>query len=145
MANPVEEKLMATYGSFMGPHEGDVYTVHDSSGWFHVRADGTPVYQARFALVFGGFREGFTVVMGKGGGFFHVHLDGTPLYEARFTNLGDFKGGLAAATINNGPWVLINTLGQVVETRQDVAFRHVCQTDAEWFPNLRARCPELCA
>lgn len=72
--------------------------VEDSSGCFHIDAQGTPAYADRYAWC-GNFQNGYASVCNSSRQYFHIQPDGSRPYQRTFQYVGDFKNGIACATL----------------------------------------------
>ena len=80
-------------------HSPGLAPVKKDGKWFHIRPDGTPVYEQRYTRTFG-FYEGRAAVQ-MGDEWFHILDDGTPAYQGRFSWCGNFQNGLCPVRDEN--------------------------------------------
>jgi hypothetical protein len=66
----------------------------DARGWCHIRPDGTPLTDRRFAWC-GNFQEERCAVRNLDGSYCHLTPEGTPAYAERYLYAGDFRDGAA--------------------------------------------------
>ncbi|NVK41564.1 MAG: methyltransferase [Oceanospirillaceae bacterium] len=84
-----------------------------SSGWLHIRADGTALYDERYAFA-GNFQQDVAVVCDNDGYYFHIDTRGRPLYPQRWQYCGDFRGGSAVVQGSDGLSTHIRKDGSLV-------------------------------
>jgi len=77
--------------------------------WLHIRPNGKPAYQRRFAHVYS-FTGGLAPARNKKGLWCHIGHDGKPAYKQRYLYVGPFSQGLA---------VVCNKLGIEFKIRPD--------------------------
>ncbi len=84
--------------------------------WLHIRADGSPLYDERYAFA-GNFQQDVAVVCDNDGLYFHINACGHPLYPSRWKYCGDFREGVAVVQANDGLSTHIEMDGSLVHAR----------------------------
>ncbi len=82
-------------------------------GWLHIRADGSPLYDERYAFA-GNFQQDAAVVCDNDGLYFHINAWGHPLYPSRWKYCGDFREGIAVVQASDGLSTHIRKDGSLV-------------------------------
>lgn len=77
------------FKSLLKFHAPGLAPVEDESGWYHITAEGEPLYSERYLRTFG-YYCGFAAVTAKDG-CFHIGTDGKPLYAERYAWCGNFQ------------------------------------------------------
>lgn len=90
-------------------HEPGLAPVIDASGAYHIAADGTAAYSARFLQTWG-FYGGRAAVQDQRG-WFHILVDGCELTGERFDWCGNFQEGRCAVRAHSGEYFHINQAG----------------------------------
>lgn len=90
--------------------------VKSADGWFHIRPDGTPLYDRMFRWV-GNFQYGRCPVRLHSGLYGHVGPDGQPLYRETYRYAGDFRNGVAVVQNNEGMHTHIDEEGAPLHDR----------------------------
>ncbi len=85
--------------------------VVDEHGWFHIRPDGTPVYDERYAWV-GNYQDWRCTARTATGRYLHLNHDGVPAYPERYRYAGDYRKGVAVVQLEDGRSVHVDTKGQ---------------------------------
>ncbi len=70
-------------------HAPGLAPVCDESGWYHIDAQGLPLYPDRFDRAFGYYCHRATVV--KNGEWFHLDAEGNAAYPERYAWTGNFQ------------------------------------------------------
>ncbi|MEM7036340.1 MAG: WG repeat-containing protein [Bacteroidota bacterium] len=91
--------------------------VEDETGSFHIRPDGSALYEERYAWV-GNFQEGICTVCDAMGNYFHIGSDGRRVYKENHRYAGDFKDGFAAVMLKNGKFKHIDRDGKFIYTAE---------------------------
>lgn len=97
------------YRRVLSFHPPGLAAALDSSGAFHIAADGRPAYTARYRQAFG-FYEGLAAVE-SGSGWTHILPTGTPAYGTRYGWLGNFQEGRCVAATRDGSYLHISPSG----------------------------------
>ncbi len=77
------------FKSILKFHEPGIAPVEDESGWYHINADGVPLYEERYKRTFG-YYCGLAAVSTTCG-CFHIDTKGNALYETRYAWCGNFQ------------------------------------------------------
>lgn len=107
-ADAYVERFERTFGFYCG-----VAAVADVGEWFHITANGLPLYADRYSFV-GNFQNDCCVVCDAEGRYFHIDLQGYALYPSRWRYCGDFREGIAVVQGEDGLSTHINTMGKLV-------------------------------
>lgn len=101
---------------FLGPfrnalpfHAPGLAPVCDDKGWFHIRTDGSPLYERRFFRVFGFYEERASVISEEG--WYHINTMGKRVYEKSFKWCGNFQKGACTVQEKDGLFFHISTDG----------------------------------
>jgi 2-polyprenyl-3-methyl-5-hydroxy-6-metoxy-1,4-benzoquinol methylase len=81
----------------------------DGVAW-HIHANGTPAYAARFKRTFG-FYEGLASVIDAQGAL-HIDAQGVPVHPQRYAWCGNFQGGRCAVRTTSGAYLHITLDGE---------------------------------
>lgn len=87
--------------------------VEDDSGCYHIRSDGSALYNERYAWC-GNFQEDLCTVRDQEGHYFHIGSDGSRVYDANYRYAGDFKDGFAAVMLQKGRFKHIDQEGNFI-------------------------------
>lgn len=90
-------------------HEPGLAPVRRGNEAWHIRIDGSAVYNRRFLQTFG-FYEGLAAVEGPEG-WHHIHTDGMDLYLERYSWCGNFHEGLCSVRKLDGIYLHITSEG----------------------------------
>ena len=93
-----------------GFYEGRA-AVQASEGWFHILADGRPLYGERYAWC-GNFQEGRCPVRDSSGNYFHLNAEGGAAYRRRYRYAGDFRDGYAVVQREDGRHTHVDAMGR---------------------------------
>lgn len=91
-------------------HEPGLAPVEDESGWYHITAEGIPLYSKRYRRTFG-FYCGFAAVMADDG-CFHITASGLPLYAERYAWCGNFQEELCPVCDKTSKYFHIDANGR---------------------------------
>lgn len=105
------EMYVARFHHVQKYHEPGLAPVVDGSGAYHVAANGTAAYSARFLQTWG-FYEGRAAVQDQQG-WFHILADGRELTRDRFDWCGNFQEGRCTVRFLGGQYGHITTDGRV--------------------------------
>lgn len=97
-------------------HEPGLAPVIDASGAFHISADGTAAYPARFLQAWG-FYEGRAAVQDEQG-WFHVLAGGQELTRDRHDWCGNFQDGRCTVRARSGQYFHITHAGRPAYTER---------------------------
>ncbi|MBC6474809.1 MAG: WG repeat-containing protein [Hormoscilla sp. GM102CHS1] len=104
-------------------HAPGLAPVRDSSGAYHILADGSPAYSNRYLRTFG-FYEGRAAVCSLGG-WFHILENGQPLYPDRYDWCGNFQEGRSAVRTWDGQYFHIRPDGTKAYESGNIGYRYV--------------------
>jgi len=104
-------------------HASGLAPVRDSSGAYHILADGSPAYSNRYLRTFG-FYEGRAAVCSLGG-WFHILENGQPLYPDRYDWCGNFQEGRSAVRTWDGQYFHIRPDGTKAYESGNIGYRYV--------------------
>ncbi|MBK1672992.1 methyltransferase [Ectothiorhodospira shaposhnikovii] len=90
-------------------HAPGLAPVHRAGQAWHIREDGSPAYQRRFARTFG-YYEGLAAVA-SADGWHHIAPDGEDVYPDRYAWCGNFQQGRSSVRSDDGTYHHINLDG----------------------------------
>ncbi len=89
----------ARFSEVLKFHPPGLAPARDTSGAFHITADGRPAYGPRFRRTFGFYDNRAAVDAGE---WLHVTASGLPAYRRRFEWCGNFQDGLCTVVTDRG-------------------------------------------
>ena len=96
-------------------HEPGLAAVRLGGAGWHIREDGSPVYDKRYVRVFGFYDHRAAVV--DEGGWVHIAPSGEEAYRDRFAWCGNFQEGLCTVRSRDGAYRHIDLEGVAVHGR----------------------------
>lgn len=93
-------------------HSPGLAPVCDETGWYHINADGAPLYKARYDKAFGFYCNRAAVVNNQN--WFHIDIKGKRISEKDFAWGGNYQQDLCTVRDFQNNYFHINSLGNRV-------------------------------
>lgn len=94
----------------------DHAAVVENDQWFHIKADGLPLYTQRYAFA-GNFQNDISIVCDTQNRYFHINTSGEILYPEKWLYSGDFREGFAVVQNADGFSSHINQCGELTHNQ----------------------------